>query len=52
MDFGRPERRTHNYVPHGTLDLFAALNVAMGEVIARYKASTSGAGLRRLPARD
>ena len=37
MDFGQPERRTHNYVRHGTLDLFAALNVAIGEVIARCK---------------
>jgi hypothetical protein len=35
MDFGQPERRTHNYVRHGTLDLFAAPNVATGEVIAR-----------------
>ena len=35
MDLGQPERRTHNYVRHGTLDLFAALNVATGEVIAR-----------------
>jgi len=37
MDFGQPARRTHNYVRHGTLDLFAALNVATGEVIARCK---------------
>src|SRR5918999_529286 len=37
MDFGQPERRTHNYVRHGTLDLFAALNVATGEVIARCR---------------
>lgn len=37
MDFGQPERRTHNYVRHGTLDLFAALNVATGKVIARCK---------------
>src|SRR5215207_7790378 len=36
-DFGQPERRTHNYVRHGTVDLFAALNVATGEVIARCK---------------
>jgi hypothetical protein len=28
MDFAQPERRTHNYAQHGTLDLFAALNVA------------------------
>lgn len=37
MDLGQPERRTHNYVRHGTLDLFAALNVATGEVLARCK---------------
>jgi transposase len=37
MDLGQPERQTHNYVRHGTLDLFAALNVATGEVIARCK---------------
>jgi transposase/transposase-like protein len=37
MDFGQPERRTHNYVRHGTLDLFAALNVATGEVLARCR---------------
>ena len=38
MDVGQPERRTHNYLRHGTLDLFAALNVATGEVLARCKA--------------
>lgn len=37
MDLGMPERQTHNYIRHGTLDLFAALNVATGEVIARTK---------------
>lgn len=37
MDLGQPERRTHNYQRHGTLDLFAALNVATGKVIARCK---------------
>ena len=37
MDIGQPERRTHNYVRNGTLDLFAALNVATGEVLARCK---------------
>lgn len=35
MDLGMPERQTHNYVRHGTLDLFAALDVASGEVIAK-----------------
>src|SRR5688572_11413671 len=37
MDIGQPERQTHNYIRHGTLDLFAALNVATGEMIARCK---------------
>jgi transposase len=37
MDVGTPERRTHTYLRNGTLDLFAALNVATGEVIARCK---------------
>ena len=37
MDIGQPERRTHNYLRHGTLDLFAALNVATGAVLARCK---------------
>lgn len=35
MDLGQPERQTHNYIRHGTLDLFAALKVATGEVLAR-----------------
>ena len=30
---GMPERRTHDYVRHGITTLFAALNVATGEVI-------------------
>jgi transposase len=37
MDIGQPERRTHNYVRHGTLDLYAALNIATGKVIAQCK---------------
>jgi len=37
MDLGQPERQTHNYVRHGTLDLFAALNVATGEVLGKTK---------------
>jgi transposase len=32
---GQTERRTHDYVRHGTTSLFAALNVATGEVIGR-----------------
>ena len=37
MDLGMPERQTHNYIRRGTVDLFAALNVATGEVIAQTK---------------
>jgi transposase len=32
---GQAERRTHDYVRHGTTSLFAALNVATGAVIGR-----------------
>jgi transposase len=32
---GTPERRTHDYIRHGTTSLFAALNVATGKVIGR-----------------
>lgn len=35
MDFGRPERRTPDYIRHGTTDLFAALDVATGKVIGK-----------------
>jgi len=34
---GRAERRTHDYYRHGTLALFAALNVATGQVISTIK---------------
>ena len=30
---GLPERRTHDYVRHGTTTLFAALEVATGKVV-------------------
>ena len=33
IQLGQPERRTHDYVRHGTTSLFAALNVASGKVI-------------------
>jgi transposase len=35
MTPGQAERGTHDYVRHGTTSLFAALNVATGEVIGR-----------------
>ena len=34
---GQPERRTHDYRRHGTLDLFAALDVKAGTVIGACK---------------
>lgn len=35
---GQAERRTHDYMRHGTTSLFAALNVASGAVIGRCQA--------------
>ncbi|MDB6131799.1 MAG: putative transposase [Verrucomicrobiales bacterium] len=32
---GQPERRTHDYVRHGTTSLFAALDIATGKVIGQ-----------------
>ncbi|RSM57752.1 IS630 family transposase [Actinoplanes sp. ATCC 53533] len=34
LDFGLPEKRTHDYKRHGTTNLFAALNTGTGEVFA------------------
>jgi hypothetical protein len=34
MTFAKTEKRTHDYVRHGTTNLFAALNTATGEVVA------------------
>ena len=33
---GQPERRTHDYVRHGTTSLFAAFDVATGRVIGQF----------------
>jgi transposase len=33
MTFAKTEKRTHDYVRHGTTNLFAALNTATGEVV-------------------
>ena len=35
---GVPERRSHDYVRHGTVDLFAAVNTATGKVIGKLSA--------------
>ena len=34
---GAPERRTHDYVRHGTTSLFAALDIATGQVIGQHQ---------------
>src|SRR6266568_9649086 len=49
---GVPERRSHDYERHGTVDLFAALNTATGTVIGKTSARQRGAGLHRVPRRD
>lgn len=38
MQPGQAERRSHDYFRHGCLDLFAALNVATGEVLTQTRA--------------
>ncbi len=38
MDLGRPERQTSTYLRHGTLSLFAALDVATGRVLGTLRA--------------
>src|SRR5664280_1557760 len=38
MTFDKQEKRTHDYVRHGTTTLFAALNVGTGEVTAACRA--------------
>ena len=35
MTFAKTEKRIHDYVRHGTTNLFAALNTATGEVVGR-----------------
>ena len=35
---GTPERRSHDYHRHGTVDLFAAINTASGKVIGKLSA--------------
>ena len=37
------EKRTHDYVRHGTTNLFAALNVGTGEVYGECKPTRNGA---------
>lgn len=41
--FAVTEQRTHDYVRHGTTNLFAALNVTTGEVLGECKPNRNGA---------
>jgi adenine deaminase len=43
VDFGLAEKHTHDYVRHGTTNLFAALQVATGQVVAGCYPRRSGA---------
>jgi transposase len=43
VDFGLAEKRTHDYKRHGTTNLFAALNIATGEVVADCYPRRTGA---------
>ena len=43
IDFGLTEKRTHDYRRHGTTNLFAALDVATGQVVADCYPRRTGA---------
>jgi transposase len=43
IEFGAVEKRTHDYVRHGTTNLFAALNVGTGEVFGECTPTRNGA---------
>jgi hypothetical protein len=54
---GRPERRIHDYRRHGTITLFAALEIATGKVTGGLQAAAGVPGLpqtgrSRLPERE
>jgi transposase len=48
---GTPERRSHDYVRHGTTDLFAAFNIADGTVISSLYRRHRAAEFRKFLAR-
>jgi transposase len=48
---GLPERRSHDYVRHGTTDLFAAFNIADGTVISSLYRHHRAAEFRKFLAR-
>src|SRR5450755_5122050 len=46
---GVPERRSFDYIRHGTIDLFAALNIATGKVIGKLSAQHRAVDFRDFP---
>jgi hypothetical protein len=48
---GVPERRSHDYVRHGTTDLFAAFNIADGTVICQLRRHHRAAEFKKFLAR-
>ena len=52
MQPGLLERRTHDYVRHGTTTLFAALDIATGQVTAALQAAAPPPGVPGLPQAD
>jgi transposase len=42
LDCGKVEQKTHDYVRHGTTNLFAALNVGTGEVFGECRPTRIG----------
>ena len=49
---GMPERRSHDYVRHGTTDLFAAFNIADGTVISELHRHHRRRGVQEVPGAD
>ena len=48
---GVPERRSHDYIRHGTTDLFAAFNIADGTVISELHRHHRAAEFKKFLAR-
>ena len=42
LEFNAGEKRTHDYVRHGTTNLFSALNVGTGEVLGECQPVRDG----------
>ena len=42
LDCGKTEKKTHDYVRHGTTNLFAALNITTGEVFGECRPTRTG----------